>query len=87
MHRSAYPAGRAGSETQNVDANYFISGFSPAQVQQLTSCVHMSAANVQTNPAEAAAQEYDSPTEPISANETVDVFSSTAAAARTRSPG
>ena len=83
MPRSAYPEGwkAQGSGTQNVGANYFTSWFTPAQVRQLATCLHMSAASVQTNPAEAAAQEYDSPTEPISANETVDVFSNTAAAA------
>ena len=83
MTRSAYPPGwkGQGSETQNVDANYFTSWFSPAQVQQLGTCLHMSTADVQTDPAEAAEQEYDSPGGETSANETIDVFSSTAAAA------
>lgn len=83
LPRSAFPHGWTGQgqELENDNANYFTSWFTWGQVQQLATCLHMSTANVQTDPAEAAGQEYASPDWAITATDTVDVYSSTAAAA------
>ncbi len=80
---SAYPHGWTGQgqELANDYANYFTDDFSRAEVRQLAACLHMDAAPVQTDPVEAATQPYGPPNDAISAQDTVDVFSSTAAAA------
>ncbi len=80
---SAYPHGWTGQgqELENDYANYFSYYMPPEAVRLVAVCLHMSAAHVQTDPVEAASQQYGSPTKPISATDTVDVFSSTAAAA------
>jgi len=82
LPRSAYPAGWQGQGTELADneASYFTQA-TPQEVTQLETCLHMAAVPVDANPTEAADQPYDAPKGPLSASETVDVFSSTAAAA------
>jgi hypothetical protein len=79
---SAYPHGWTGQgqELENDDANYFTLYLSPGEVRQVASCLHMSPTNIETDPTEAASQEYGTPSYSFTATDTVDVFSSTAAA-------
>ncbi len=82
LPRSAYPAGWQGQGTElaNDDASYFAQA-TPQEVVQLETCLHMRTAPVDGNPTEAADQPYDARSAPLSASDTLDVFSSTAAAA------
>lgn len=80
---SAYPHGWKGQGPglENDYASYFDNYATADDVRALASCLHISPANVDTNPAEAAGQEYDSPDGAVSVTMTIDVFSSPAAAA------
>ena len=80
---SAYPHGWVGQgqELENDGANFFASNLSPQDAHQVATCLHMGTAPIQTDPVEAASQPYSPSNSPLSAQDTVDVFSSTAAAA------
>lgn len=83
LPKSVYPAGWQGEGTElgNDGANYF-AGTTPDMVTSLEGCLHMRPAPVDANPTEATDQPYE-PNKGlnVSVNDTVDVFSSTAAAA------
>ena len=80
---SAYPHGWTGQgqELENDDANYFTLYLSRGEVRQLASCLRMSPTDIETDPTEAASQEFGTPSYRFTATDTVDVFSSRAAAA------
>jgi hypothetical protein len=80
---SAYPHGWTGQgqELENDNANYFTLYFSRGEVRQIASCLHMSPTNIETDPTEAASQEFGTPSYRFTATDTVDVFSNSAAAA------
>lgn len=79
---STYPHGWTGQgqELENDEANFFSSELTRQDAQQVAACLHMSAAPIETDPVEAASQPYGPLNQPISAQDTVDVFSSPAAA-------
>ena len=80
---SAYPHGWTGQgqDLENDDANYFTLYLSRGEVRQIASCLRMSPTNIETDPTEAASQEFGTPSYRFTATDTVDVFSSSAAAA------
>ena len=79
---SAYPPGWTGQgqELENDGANFFSPDLTQQDAQQVAACLHMRVDPIQTDPVEAASQPYGPPNQPISAQDTVDVFSSTAEA-------
>jgi hypothetical protein len=83
LPNSAYPHGWTGQgqELENDYANYFTLYLSRGEVRQLASCLHMSPTDIETDPTEAASQEFGTPSYLFTATDTVDVFSSGAAAA------
>jgi DivIVA domain-containing protein len=78
---SSYPVGwkGQGSGSPATGASYF-SGLSSRQAARLAGCLGMSTVSIDTQPAEAADQEYDDPSSLIWVNDTVDVYPTTAAA-------
>jgi hypothetical protein len=82
LPRSAYPTGWQGQGTylSNDNASYFVQD-TPQIVAQMETCLHMASVPVDANPTEAADQPYSPSSSSLWASDTVDVFSSTAAAA------
>jgi hypothetical protein len=79
---SAYPSGweGGGPDTYLRGASLF-GGDSPSDLAQMTACLGVGRTGIDSNPGEAAAQEYDDPNSMLMVNDTVDVFSTSRAAA------
>jgi hypothetical protein len=79
---STYPSGWMGQGPylENDGANFFSPDLTQQDARQVAACLHMRPAPIQTDPVEAASQPYGPPNSSLTAQDTVDVFSSTAAA-------
>jgi hypothetical protein len=78
---SAYPQGWKGQgpASKNSHASFF-GAMTAALLNEVTTCLAMTTKNVDTHPAEAAAQQYDDPNSTVTVTESVDVFPTVAQA-------
>ncbi len=79
---TSYPGGwkAQGASSENTSASFF-GGMAQGDLNQLTSCLGVSASSIDTSPVEAASPEYDDPSSNVTVANTVEVYPTTAKAA------